>query len=579
MILGLPFDEIWALDFEFVSAPGERPAPVCMVARELGSGRLLRLWRDELPVDPPFRTDDRVLFVAFMASAEIGCFLELGWPIPARVLDLYVEFRAATNGLPLPEGRSLLGALSHHRVPGITSEEKREGRELVMQGGPWSYAQCREILDYCQTDVDPLGALLERMLPRIRATPEGLGQALLRGRYMGAVARMERTGVPTDVRMLASIREGWAPIKLDLIEAVDKDYGVFEGATFKAGLFAAYLVREGIAWPRTPAGRLSLDRDTFSDMSKTYPQLAPLKELRHALSELRLEKLAVGSDGRNRTMLSPFGARTGRNTPGSTRFIFGPSVWLRGLIRPLAGKALAYIDWSSQEVAIAAALSGDVALLESIRSGDPYLAFAVRAGLVPHDATKQSHGAVRDMCKVAVLGANYGMGPETLAYRVGVSKIEADRLLRALAATYPTYWEWANTEIDKGMLTGRLSTVFGWSVHVTGNTRPTMLRNFPMQANGAEMLRIACCLATERGIDVCAPVHDALLIEADEQVIEDAVCRTQDAMAEASRAVLGGGLEVGTDATVVRHPDRYSDPRGAVMWERVNELLSRGYKG
>ena len=35
-----------------------------------------------------------------------------------------------------------------------------------------------------------------------------------------------------------------------------------------------------------------------------------------------------------------------------------------------------------------------------------------------------------------------------------------------------------------------------------------------MQANGAEMLRLACCFATERGVRVCAPVHDAILIEA-----------------------------------------------------------------
>ena len=97
-------------------------------------------------------------------------------------------------------------------------------------------------------------------------------------------------------------------------------------------------------------------------MSKTYPKLAPLKELRHALGEMRLEEIAVGPDGRNRTMLSPFGARTGRNTPSNTRFIFGPAVWLRGLIKPKPGTALAYIDWSSQEVAIAAALSGDAGL-------------------------------------------------------------------------------------------------------------------------------------------------------------------------------------------------------------------------
>ena len=85
-------------------------------------------------------------------------------------------------------------------------------------------------------------------------------------------------------------------------------------------------------------------------MAKRYPQLEPLKELRHALSELRLEKLAVGSDDRNRTLLSPFGASSGRNTPSNNKFIFGPSVWLRGLIKPPEGRALAYIDWKSQEV-------------------------------------------------------------------------------------------------------------------------------------------------------------------------------------------------------------------------------------
>lgn len=166
------------------------------------------------------------------------------------------------------------------------------------------------------------------------------------------------------------------------------------------------------------------------------------------------------------------------------------------------------------------------------------------------------------------------MRAPSLAVRLGVSVLEAERLLRALAAAFPTYWGWAERVIDTGLLTGRLSTVFGWPIHVTGDTRPTSLRNFPMQANGAEMLRLACCLATERGIAVCAPVHDALLVEATEADIDDVVVRTRAAMAEASRAVLGG-VEVGTDAVVVRCPDRYADRRGAAMWARVTELLSR----
>jgi hypothetical protein len=46
------------------------------------------------------------------------------------------------------------------------------------------------------------------------------------------------------------------------------------------------------------------------------------------------------------------------------------------------------------------------------------------------------------------------------------------------------------------MLTGELRTVFGWTVRVGQDANPRSLRNFPMQANGAEMMRLAACLAT-----------------------------------------------------------------------------------
>ena len=240
-MFGLPFREVWALDFEFTVEPGALPVPVCMVARELRSGRLLRMWQDELPACPPFRVDDQALFVAFYASAEVGCFLTLGWPVPARLLDLYTEFRNETNGLALPDGAGLLGALAYHRIAAITSDLKHEERELVMRGGPWTADERRRILAYCQTDVDVLEPLLEQMLGRIRAQPAGRGQALLRGRYMIAAARMERAGVPIDTSTLARLREGWEPIKLDLVRAVDKDFGVYDGTTFKAGLSRAGL--------------------------------------------------------------------------------------------------------------------------------------------------------------------------------------------------------------------------------------------------------------------------------------------------------------------------------------------------
>ena len=95
-----------------------------------------------------------------------------------------------------------------------------------------------------------------------------------------------------------------------------------------------------------------------------------------------------------------------------------------------------------------------------------------------------------------------------------------------------------------------------------------------MQANGAEMLRLACCLVVEAGIKLCAPIHDAILIEAPLDELDDAVQVTQALMAEASAIVLDG-FQLRTDAEIVRYPNRYRDERGARMWETVCRLLQQ----
>ena len=108
-------------------------------------------------------------------------------------------------------------------------------------------------------------------------------------------------------------------------------------------------------------------------------------------------------------MLSPFRSDTGRNQPSTSKFIFGPSCWIRGFIKPGPGKFLAYIDYSQQELGIAAALSGDRKMQEAYRSGDPYLRFAQMAGAVPTNATKKSHPEERTAYKVGMLAVQYGI--------------------------------------------------------------------------------------------------------------------------------------------------------------------------
>ena len=98
-----------------------------------------------------------------------------------------------------------------------------------------------------------------------------------------------------------------------------------------------------------------------------------------------------------------------------------------------------------------------------------------------------------------------------------------------------------------------------------------------MQANGAEILRLACCYLIEAGIRVCAPVHDAVLIEVPIKKTEEQVSRAQQLMARASRDVLSG-FELGTDVEIFQYPDRYSDGEsGQAFWEVVMaELVGLG---
>lgn len=564
----LPFREVWAVDFEFQAEPGHRPAPVCLVARELRTNTLLRVWQDELleMTQPPFAIDDGSLIVTYYGSAEMGCFLTLGWPMPQRNLDLFVEFRAFTNGLSLPCGAGLLGALTYFGLDAIDANEKEDMRNLVLRGGPWTDAERVAVLDYCQSDVDSL----MRLLPRMNAHLD-LPRALLRGRYMCAAAAMEHNVVPIDTATLALLRSRWDDIQEALIARIDAGYGVYAGKSFKSDRFAAWLAANGIPWMMTN-GKLDLSDDAFKDMARSYPILAPLRELRAALSQMRLADLAVGPDGRNRTLLSAFRARTSRNQPSNARFIFGPSVWLRGLIQPPPGHAAIYIDWSQQEFGIAAALSGDRMMMDAYSSGDPYLAFAKQAGAAPPDATKKSHAAIRDQFKATVLAVQYGMGEESLAVRIGQPAIAARELLRLHRYTYRRFWEWSDTVVSAAVLLGSIRTVFGWPIHVSEQVNARSLQNFLMQANGAEMLRLACCLGVERGIEVCAPIHDAVLICAPAARIEEDVAAMQEAMAEASRVVLNG-FELRSDVMTVVHPERYSDPRGEAMWATVMDLL------
>jgi hypothetical protein len=563
-----------------------------MSARELRTGRELNVWGDELLRlrAAPFNLGSDSVFVAYAAAAEMGCFLKLGWPLPVNIIDLFAEHRVATNGLQLIHGDSLLGAMALRNLPHMDAGDKKEMRELIMSKptlADYSPEDRARTQPYCREDT----LALEALLPRMKI--DNLGRALHYGRFGPAVARIQAAGVPIDGGWRGALLTSWDDMKLALIADINSQLGFYENGHLRYRLIEDWLKNHGLqgTWPRTPTGLPSLEDETLEAQELLHPELPALRlfrELYASLNQMKLADLAVGRDGRHRFSVHPFRTITGRNAP--TNFIFGPACWMRGLIKPPPGYGLAYLDFSAQEVAIWAALSGDARLAEHYNTGDVYWGFAVATGL----DSRGGYATIRALVKVLFLAIGYGMGASGLAMKAGISIAEARELLALHAAMYPDFTRWRNDIVDRAYLHGYLRTSLGWQRigcdrvaakrHQKKILSPqeearrwgmgvpsTELMNWPIQSTGSDLMRSVCILATEGGIELVAPVHDGFLIVSPLDSLDYDVAYMEHLMKRSSEFVTGG-LVMKVKAARVLYPDRYMDDKGQAMWDRITRL-------
>jgi DNA polymerase I len=573
------FEEKWVVDYEFYTSPQNLPVPICYCAYEINSGKAIKKWieggKDK---KPEYSTTDNSLFIAFGASAEMGCHIVLDYPIPLYIVDLYSEFKNITNGRYTAHGHNIIGACFMYGIKDTDAILKKTMRTRIIAGPPYNDDEKEKIMDYCMKDVEMTIKLFDAMKKDI-----DFPRSLYRGRYIHAIAQMENYGIPIDMESLNILKLHWEKVKDKLIQKIDANYRVYEGQVFKMENFYNFLLNNNIPWQLTEKGHLRTDEEFMEDMAKAYPVLKDLVDLKHSLSQFKLNDLSIGSDGRNRVWLNPFGSRTGRNQPSSAGFIFGNSVWLRNLIKPQPGHSISYCDYEQQEIGIGAKLSGDENLIKAYRSGDPYISFAQMAGALPEGATKQTNPEIREQYKTCMLAVNYGMGERSLAVRANISETAARNLLQLHRGIFSDYWKWVESFADVGQLDGEVETVCGWKLNTRSMFTLTTdgkdvgkyrtLQNFPCQGNGAEILRTAVCLCMENDIKVIAPVHDAILIESTIENTENDVEIAKEAMEAASKYILED-FQLRVESKTVDYPNHYSDPRGETMWNTVWGIIN-----
>jgi DNA polymerase family A len=586
------FGTIVVCDFEYEAADGELPNVLCMVAEVLDESlrhvHTFRLWRGEFHSTPPFDTGPNTLFVAYSAWAELTCFMVLGWRFPEHVFDLHTAYVATSNVLAAygPDGkrakerRRLADACRAYGIEGWEHIDKETISKDVGEG-QWQKHGREAILKYCSEDVRVTAELLRRQLRgRPGLPPVDSERVLFWSSYSAKViAKVQARGMPIDTSLWDLVQENKTIVIRELLRQLDPSYGsenpIFSpDGEWSYARFGQWLASTGVAaWPRLESGQLDLRGDAFDVMSHV-PGIEGLRALRKSLRVIAGARLPIGRDGRNRARLFPFGTVTGRNAHRAS--LFNAHAGLRSFIIFPPDRIGVYLDWRTQEVAIAAALSGDPALQAAYRAGDVYHVLARDSGLTSDSDPKHwkdTDPSTRQRMKALQLGINYGMGVPSLAKGLDRHSLIASDLIERHRRVYPRFWQWREDQVRVAMLKRCIESVFGWRLHIATSPNKRTLYNYPMQANGAEMLRLAACRLCEIGIVPCMLVHDGILLELESK---EQIVAAIDAMHWAGKEVCGG-FEVAVDVDqMLQGGARYSDKRPVAkkLWATIMGALA-----
>ena len=585
------FSQVVVCDFEYEVTEGDLPNPLCMVAHVLDEHlrhvRTIRLWRGELGPEPPFDIGPDTLVVAYSAWAEMTCFIVLGWPFPEHIYDLHTAYLSVSNILR-PHNPSEIYKRPRKRLSDACRAYGINGWETIdkaaiaadIGNGAWRKYGRAVVEQYCEEDVRAAAELLRRQLRGgCGLLPVSVRHVLHWTNYSAkAIAQVQARGMPIDIAPWNLVQENKPAVIGELLRRFDPSYGDDEPIYTSEGEFSYvrfehWLARKGVlVWPRLDSGKLDISGDAFGMMAHVQG-VERLHALRDSLGVIVRAKLPIGRDGRNRPSLFPFGTATGRNAHAKS--LYNAHASMRSFMVAPEGKMLVYLDWKAQEIGIAAALSGDQALMRAYHGGDVYYAFARAAGLTADPDPKhwkEHNQAQRQQMKALQLAIGYGMGVPSLAKGTNQHPLIASELIGWHRRLYPRFWEWREAQLERAMLNRRIESVFGWPLYLSSSPNKRTLYNFGAQANGAECLRLATTGLCEAGLIPSMLIHDGILLEvSDREQVEHAI----EIMRGAGRDVCNGfELDVEIDQ-LLKPGERYRDKREIAqeMWATVMDTL------
>lgn len=483
-----------------------------------------------------------------------GKVLYLKKPKPKYEQDEEEEEETSIDGLQV-SGHKINHSLAEAQYKFLgalrDTEHKEAMRNLIISGGPFSVTDTENILKYNREDVTDLPVLKEKLMGHLRSLSGDNDHILTlqirkRGQYAAVTALRESRGYPIDYEKTLNFSNSVANIMLEVQAEInglfpdikpfrwDKKNTRYSWNTIrtKEWIRSNHNLNE---WDKTDKGDISLSLDAWSkfySFRHDYPkdnfgaQIVRFLKLKQSLYGFvpTIEKKKktfwdyVGSDQRVRPYMNIYGAQSGRSQPSSSSFMFLKPAWMRSLVMPKPGWAMAGIDYSSQEFLISALMAEDNNMIKAYQSGDVYLAFGKQAGAIPQDGTKEKFKKKRDLFKATVLGLSYLMSKYGLSRKLtadtGVlhTTDQAQEMIDKFYEVYSGLQEWQDS-IQREYKDSKFIKIYdGWAMW-GDNDNFRSVGNVPVQGTGAAIMRAADIRAMSSGLYVPFTLHDALYLE------------------------------------------------------------------
>jgi DNA polymerase-1 len=428
-----------------------------------------------------------------------------------------------------------------------------------------------QAVPYAAEDADITLRLHQELWPRLQKIPsleklfDDIEMPLIK-----VLVRMERTGVRIDATMLRKQSQELATRILEIEQLAHQAAGQpFNLGSPKQIQEVLYDKLELPVLKKTPKGAPSTAEEVLQELALDYELPALILEWR-GLSKLRstytdkLPEMINERTGRVHTSYHQAVAATGRfsssdpnlqNIPVRTK----EGRRIRQAFVPESGSLMVSADYSQVELRIMAHLSGDAGLQRAFTEGaDIHRATAAEVfGVAPDQVTDLQ----RRNAKAINFGLIYGMSAFGLARQLKIDRGAAQEYIDLYFSRYPGVKQYMDDTRAQAHDTGYVETLFGRrlylpDINASNHTRRQYAErtaiNAPMQGTAADLIKLAM-LAVDDWIQQEAPeikmimqVHDELVFEIPEKMVEKAEPRIRELMAGVADLAVPLVVDVGT---------------------------------